>query len=1454
MATKPIPVDKALKFTTVSGKPALTIEQLLAQAREQQTAAARPAWPIKQAMPLKPVQSAKSDKTDAYADADSPKRADTQTVFDALLLVGGTRGAVGLSQWMEAAGFTRQSSGRAFSPAQVTACLKSLHEQGLIDLVPVRGYVVDLKTNVERLQALLLKPVAKTYWRLLAWMFGGASGDAHRIVSWISVRNNEEAITLLRLFVHSGVKLAEFDLHNNSLLAEVGDPMLMRQAITDPWMPEALAAMDGPLRSKLLSLALDMLSAADPRAVLLRQWLQERFTTEPSAMTPALRMRLAQGRMLALDFAGMHTLLDGVKGPSLTLFAASELAAGGQWQDAVSLFDQSIKEIRKVTGARRGAMPVDFARNYVLSLLAQPDPLAWTTARKFCIAESGSRTPSPHDWWGRWAHVIGTRLGEDSLDESALAYHPALEVREHSLGHASDRLLLAAWAGKQAPGWSTDSVQSLLLRLQQTQQLWLAAWVLAAAQRLELGPLTLDLGDLPVPANYLGAPREPWRDALAAITSLGDEKASKAAGSNTELAWQLTLDSHGRVQDVEPLERVVSARGVAKLKPVTLAKLKKNGAASARDNAVLRHIERSIYGGANSYQLDITQAAVALIGHPAVMFADAPGHWVELVEAQPELEVLRRKRADNGAEQFEFRIHPQLVNVEPPRMFSGFGSSHDTEIAKRDALRVLRDGPQHARLIRITAAQRRVAELVAQGWAVPASANAELGAALQVLSGLFQLHSDADAGQLVTGDSRLRAQLRPLGDGLQLQLVAQPFGSFGPGVTPGQGRARLMCMHEGVSLATERDLQAENLARQAVLEALPFLDPELGPESPWLLADAEQALRAVEVLPGLPGIAALDWPKGKPLRVTPVDSTALTVQVSSGRDWLALNGEAQLDEQRVLGLQELMALTRASRSRFVRLGEGEYLALSEQLRQQLRDLDALGQAKKDQLQLPQAAASWLDETLADMQVGGDKQWHSRMDALASASALQPQLPAGLRAELRSYQLEGFCWMTRLAQAGLGACLADDMGLGKTVQTLALLITRAELGPALVLAPTSVCGNWLAETETFAPGLQCKIYGEGADRAALIAQAGPGDVLVVSYALAQIDAELFADKPWATLVMDEAQALKNAATKRARSVAEFKADFRLALSGTPVENRLSDLWSIMNLINPGLLGNATQFAERFSNPIERHQDAVARQRLRRLVSPFLLRRTKSQVLQDLPPRTEIVHLVQPSSEERNFLEALRRSAQDAVAAAGAGGQAAPMQVLAELMRLRRAACDPRLVSPELGLVGSKLGEFERIVRELVDGSHKALVFSQFTDFLKLLAERLDVMGVKYQYLDGSTPAAERTKRVAAFQRGEGEVFLISLKAGGFGLNLTMADYVLIVDPWWNPAAEDQATGRAHRMGQKRPVTVYRLVTAGSVEERIIDLHREKRGLADGILEGQDEATVLDAKALTALLRG
>jgi SNF2 family DNA or RNA helicase len=340
------------------------------------------------------------------------------------------------------------------------------------------------------------------------------------------------------------------------------------------------------------------------------------------------------------------------------------------------------------------------------------------------------------------------------------------------------------------------------------------------------------------------------------------------------------------------------------------------------------------------------------------------------------------------------------------------------------------------------------------------------------------------------------------------------------------------------------------------------------------------------------------------------------------------------------------------------------------------------------------------------------------------------------------------------------------------------------------------------------------------------------------------------------VVDEAQAIKNAAAKRSLAAFELDADFRLALSGTPIENRLSELWSIMKLCNPGLLGTLKQFNERFAGPIERDRNRQSQRVLRRLIAPFILRRTKAQVLDDLPPRTELVLTIEPDEQERAHYEALRRVALKAVEQSVASDKAAEahMNILAQLTRLRRAACDPRLVSPQLGWVGAKVQAFAELAAELSANGHKTLVFSQFVDFLALLREPLDKAGIAYQYLDGSTPAAERTRRVAAFQAGEGELFFISLKAGGFGLNLTVADYVVIADPWWNPAAEDQASGRAHRIGQQRPVTVYRLVNKGTLEERIVALHADKRELADSVLEGGEVTGVLKSDELVALMRG
>jgi SNF2 family DNA or RNA helicase len=323
------------------------------------------------------------------------------------------------------------------------------------------------------------------------------------------------------------------------------------------------------------------------------------------------------------------------------------------------------------------------------------------------------------------------------------------------------------------------------------------------------------------------------------------------------------------------------------------------------------------------------------------------------------------------------------------------------------------------------------------------------------------------------------------------------------------------------------------------------------------------------------------------------------------------------------------------------------------------------------------------------------------------------------------------------------------------------------------------------------------------------------------------AEMLAKVEWQTIVLDEAQAIKNMNTKRSQAAMKLQAEFKLITTGTPIENHLGELWNLFRFINPGLLGSLESFNQKYAGPIEREQDKDARQRLKKLIQPFMLRRTKNQVLSELPSRTEILLQVELTPEEKAFYEALRQEAIRKLSESDLEAGAQHLQVLAEIMKLRRACCNPSLVQNKLKIKSSKLELFGETLTELLDNNHKALVFSQFVDHLTILREYLDQQKISYQYLDGSTPAKERKKRVDAFQAGEGDVFLISLKAGGTGLNLTAADYVIHMDPWWNPAVEDQASDRAHRIGQQRPVTIYRLVAKGTIEDKIVDLHQQKR---------------------------
>jgi superfamily II DNA or RNA helicase len=1462
------------------------------------------AWPTVQVAP-----AARPSGAPAAAAVRTAPATDADLVFDALALAGWQRSKTSLAHWLRALGWAT-ASGKAFDGPLLDQTLQRLAAAGRARPLAQGGWQAVPERAAGRLAELLRRPEARGWWRLWLWVAGGAYGPRERLPGWFEPRDPGEAQALLRLVLVSGIDDAAFMALLRGPLASTQGLHVVSDTLVELLRLELLPQVHRTVWWQLLG-ALDAHDGVGPRPDL-RTWLEQHLADAPQGIASGLRLRVAEWRLHQGNTAGMAAALAGDASAAAfaPLLQAAARAHAGRFAEAVPAFAAAIKALSSQLGRKRGFAPLSLLQWYPLSQMAQADAAGWAAARKFCIAMSGSRTPDPQHGWGLWAHALCVRLGEVALDPEALGWRsPMGDPFPPWL--LADRLLLAAWLDRVPEPWPPAAVQAAVKGLRQDGLPWKADLLAQACEQLGWPvPPRPDDAPPPWPVRFFTPRQEAWREALAAITALGGKREARDVGAAAPvlLQWRLHLDADRRVCDLEVFEPAASARG--KPRPLSLLQLKRRAPLDPRDAAVARCLQPNPYRR-NEFSFDLVAAALALQGHPAVVLDDAPGQPVELVEALPVLEV-RRERLGAGQAQavdegqagpqvkakerakdkakdkatekgptppaapaddvghFVFHLPDALLTRREPDLRDHLHHVEDfgAEAVRRDSLRVLRDAPDRARLVRVTAAHRRVAELVAQRWAVPASASAELDAALRVLTGLFLLHSDAAAGEPVPSDARLVAQLQPRGDALRLVLAVRPFGDFGPLQTPGQGRARLMTLRAGASLATERELAAERAYLAAVFEALPFLgasDGELPPDATWLLDEPEQALAAVHRLGELAAqqqaVRALEWPQGQPVRVLAPDDRAFASSLNTGRDWFALQGELALDEGRVLSLQQLLQLLRdAQGRRYIALGEGRYLLLAEQLRQRLAELDALAEAAgrgRDggELRLHPQTAAWLAEAAPLLGLRGDDGWRRRVAALEAAAALEPTVPPGLQAGLRPYQHEGQAWMRRLAAAGFGAILADDMGLGKTVQTLALLLARADDGPALVVAPTSVCDNWAEELRRFAPALAPQVHGRAeGDRSLKLAEAGAGDVIVVSYGLLLRDADAFAGRRWATLVLDEAQALKNAATQRVQAVAALDAGFRLALSGTPVENRLADLWSIMNIVNPGLLGSESRFAERFGNPIERQRDEAARSRLRRLVSPFLLRRTKAQVLADLPPRTEIVMRIEPEAEERAVLEALRREALARIARLdGADAQKNRFNVLAELMRLRRAACDPRLALPDIGRPGAKLRAFETLAAELVASQHQTLVFSQFTDFLRLLGERLDARGLRWRLLDGSTPAAARAQRVAEFQRGEADFFLISLKAGGFGLNLTAADYVVIADPWWNPAAEDQAMGRAHRIGQQRPVTVYRLVTAGSIEERILALHHDKRELAEGLLAGQDSAAPLAAAELVQLLQ-
>ena len=1022
------------------------------------------------------------------------------------------------------------------------------------------------------------------------------------------------------------------------------------------------------------------------------------------------------------------------------------------------------------------------------------------------------------------------------------------------------------------------------LRLPQTSELMVAHS--AADLHQQMGTTSL--------VNLI-KPLEAWEKNLRNLELLApvhkqvkSQSGKKKPDAKKRLVWQL-LESDSHAIEAVPLEQTRNKSGWSNGRRVSLQRLKNKpdevAGLCAADHKVAASIRKiTAYGWGRSgarYETD-NRTVFQLIGHTAVI--DENGDAVDVIERPAELRV-----SETGSK-VNLQIYPKPSGQHYVASFE--------------------EGTNRVYATHFNAAQRRLFEVIPlAGIEIPVSAKARLLQVVASLSADIQVQSDAATvgSASIDGDTTPVLQLEIVDNGVQVRFKVEPLADTAILYDSGVGGVVVYVHKEGNSVAVSRNLAAERQAMQALLEQVPQLAMWFDGQHGASIDNIQDALEMLEAVQQRE--VRCIWVNDKRLSITArAGSNQLRLKIKSAEEWFSASGELKVNEDSI-NLSRLISLVKTqSGSRFVEVGSGEFVSLSSQLRSQLQVLAAFSkrstkESASELASVDSKVAGSNDRTLeklhplaalalgqqaeyadADQQlvpvIEGDKRWSVQVDRVRQALATPPLLPGTIQADLREYQLEGYQWLSQLGMAGAGACLADDMGLGKTLQSLSVLVNRAADGPALVIAPTSVTGNWAEEAHRFAPTLDISIYAENSStrksRQKSLKALQPFSVVIASYGLLVSDAKAFAEIHWHTVVLDEAQAIKNAATKRAKASRRLQADMRIATTGTPIQNNLMDLHSLFEFLNPGLLGTRNDFHKRFAMPIERDDDTAVRQELQVLTAPFILRRLKRDVLKDLPSRTEINLSVELSEEEATLYETLRLEALESLKAGSVTAEVASNAIgadaedeleesvgslseshsqrfalLAQLMRLRRLCCNPRLIEPGWTGPQSKLDLFSDTLQELLANRHKVLVFSQFVDHLKLIETELRNKKITYQYLDGSTPARQRQQKVAAFQSGEGEVFLISLTAGGTGLNLTAADYVIHLDPWWNPAVEDQASDRAHRIGQKRPVTIYRMVTKGTIEAQIQELHGTKRELAQSILSGTDKAKV-DPERLLELL--
>jgi len=1172
----------------------------------------------------------------------------------------------------------------------------------------------------------------------------------------------------------------------------------------------------------------------------LYAWLQQRADAAGADADPELCAVLYQHAILRGQLSRVPGLVPLVSSEIRAAFAVAVRFAEGDLADAQRRLDQLLSGTRK-----RQAIPDCGALAPLLALLScsRDTEAGRAAAKRVLSASEGEQSRGAQ----RALRTLLRHLSEAPEEQRRLDVHQlspeigAWEILILALTvnlHSPDKWARANWCQdllRRARDWQRAGYEFLARQGFFLAQMLNDEHFDQELRRLEL-ELVLDRSPRELVLWDLISTKPEWQKALDALAQISESKPlARDEAHGYRVAWYVDMVrgelSRPALQECRPGE------GWSDGRRATLAELHALYAELPPEDQRVLACTREQHNGERDFT---PEAPEALIGHPRVVNGLRARAPVEVSRGTPRIET----REERGYVQ---------VFVEPAAAVLGINVVPESET------RLL--------VYRVSEGIFRASEAVRGGTRIPKSHERELLSVLGKLAESVEVRSpELGSEQSVLADPTPCVRFAVHAGAWLVQLGVRPFSEQGRFFLAGVGRTSQSSYSAGRRLRCERDLKLERDRNLALRQACPTLaSPELDAQSPfdapdsWTLGE-EGVLELLSELRDAALPCALEWPESGGMKLSAhASSKTLHGRLRSDKGWYLVTGGMRLDSVTEVTLSELLRAPALGQGRFVRLESGAYLEVEARIRRVIAALKAVNSAPRPgaELRLPKSALFALGELNApESGFELDVESQSWLERVARLSQKEFALPSGLCATLRPYQVEGYRWLSSLSELGLGACLADDMGLGKTIQILALLLSRvAEAhGPTLVVAPTSVCGNWIAEIKRFAPTLSAIEY-VGKERAARLPCSSPGagsaSVVVCSYTLLQQDQAELSALDWGTVVLDEAQFIKNPQSLRAKAAYSLSAKQRIAATGTPVENHLGDVWGIFRFLNPGLLGDWQHFKHTFLMPVQRDAGRESTELLKKMLRPFLLRRLKRDVLSDLPPLTEVQHDVYFSDDESLRYALLRKQIHQKLYTVQ-GKRNNKLEVLAEIMRLRRFCCHPVLVFPDAPRECSKIDAFLDLVEELRENQHRALVFSQFVDFLALLREHLDERQIRYEYLDGSTPQAQRQARVAAFQEGDAPLFLISLKAGGFGLNLTAADYVIHTDPWWNPAVQAQATDRAHRIGQERPVTVYRLITRDSIEDSIVKMHASKRELAGALLDDGDAVGGISADELIELL--